>query len=223
MSKSDSILIALETTGLNLGVGIYRAAFNGPYLETLAEYFKPAQAQQAELLIPTLSKLLKKLRLNKAKIDFIAVDNGPGSFTGVRVGVAAARGLAQGLEIPLVGVSSLTALAREKMPLLKAGRKAIVVSLPASTTDVYFAAYDQRLQLLCKPQWTTNDNFVKAKANLKNKKYELIETTGLPHPRWIAELGAEKYFSSESRHRFRYDTVSPMYLQPTWAERSRKK
>jgi tRNA threonylcarbamoyladenosine biosynthesis protein TsaB len=58
-----------------------------------------------------VESLLKNLDLKPADIGLIAVANGPGSFTGVRIGVSAAKGLASGLDIPVCGVSTLEAMA----------------------------------------------------------------------------------------------------------------
>jgi tRNA threonylcarbamoyl adenosine modification protein YeaZ len=75
-------------------------------------------------------------------LSFIAVDKGPGSFTGTRIGVVVARTLAQQLSIPLFGVSALASLAARscaQMPLSE--NQDIVVTLPAQREAVYGAIY----------------------------------------------------------------------------------
>ena len=67
----------------------------------------------AEHLMDVIDTALSKAGLGFADLDAIAVSVGPGSFTGVRVGVATARGLALALKVPAVGVSTLEALAEE--------------------------------------------------------------------------------------------------------------
>ena len=62
-------------------------------------------------LIAALEELLSQAGIPKAQLDAIVVVNGPGSFTGVRVGVSSAKGLAEGLGVPLVAVSRLEVLA----------------------------------------------------------------------------------------------------------------
>lgn len=79
-------------------------------------------------------------------LSFIAVAKGPGGFTGTRIGVVAARTLAQQLEIPLFGVSSLAAIAAQSLaqslaPTAAVPIAAIAVSMPAKREAVYGAIY----------------------------------------------------------------------------------
>lgn len=67
--------------------------------------------QQAEQLFALIDDIFTQTKLSYNKLDSIAVDIGPGSFTGIRVGVAAARGIHLATKIPLVGITSLEALA----------------------------------------------------------------------------------------------------------------
>lgn len=66
---------------------------------------------QAERLVPLLEEVLAEAGLGWADLDAVAVGTGPGNFTGVRIAVAAARGLALGLNIPAIGVTRLESLA----------------------------------------------------------------------------------------------------------------
>ena len=59
----------------------------------------------AEHIIPEVAKVLKKAKLKIGQIDCLAVGLGPGSFTGLRIGLAVAKGIAAALEIPIVSVS----------------------------------------------------------------------------------------------------------------------
>lgn len=63
------------------------------------------------ILMPMMDELLKMAEVKKEEITHIAVCEGPGSFTGLRIGAATAKGLAQSFDVPIVGVSSLDALA----------------------------------------------------------------------------------------------------------------
>ena len=72
---------------------------------------EPMEKGQAERLIPLLEEVLSEGGLEWSDLKALAVGTGPGNFTGVRIAVAAARGLALGLGIPAIGVTRLEALA----------------------------------------------------------------------------------------------------------------
>lgn len=84
---------------------------------------QPMQRGHAEALMPMIAAILAEAGASFAGLTRIGVCTGPGSFTGIRVGVAAARGLALGLGVPAVGVSRLEALAAQAA----AGRPAVVL------------------------------------------------------------------------------------------------
>mgnify|MGYP005840856599 CR=1 FL=1 len=71
-----------------------------------------ARMGQAERLLQAVDRLLELARLQVEALELIAVSSGPGSFTGLRIGLATAKGLAQALRAPLVGVPTATSYAR---------------------------------------------------------------------------------------------------------------
>lgn len=79
--------------------------------ELAAELSARTGARHGETLLANVEHALSLAGVDRRALDLVAVGLGPGSFTGTRVGVAAAKGLALGLAIPLVGVSSLEAIA----------------------------------------------------------------------------------------------------------------
>jgi tRNA threonylcarbamoyladenosine biosynthesis protein TsaB len=78
----------------------------------LAEVTIEHPIKHTERLIPSMQYMLEQLRLEPASLEALAVGLGPGSFTGLRIGLATMKGMALSLGIPLVGVSSLEAIAR---------------------------------------------------------------------------------------------------------------
>ncbi|WP_208350670.1 tRNA (adenosine(37)-N6)-threonylcarbamoyltransferase complex dimerization subunit type 1 TsaB [Pseudaestuariivita rosea] len=88
---------------------------------------------QAEHLMPLLEELLRDARLNWRDLDAIGVGVGPGNFTGLRISVSAARGLAMGLNIPAVGVPCLEAQG------FLGGDETPVISVSAAPRDQYYA------------------------------------------------------------------------------------
>lgn len=93
----------------------------------------------AEHLIGVIDDALKAAGTTYADLDAIAVSVGPGSFTGVRVGVATARGLALALKTPAIGISTLEALARQAQEA-EPGRP-VVASIDAGRGQAYLAGF----------------------------------------------------------------------------------
>lgn len=106
-----------------------------------------------ELLMPLIGKILRSAEWAYADLDRIAVSTGPGSFTGVRVGVAAARGLALALEVPAVGISTLDAIAAETQ--LAFPDRPVLVALDARRGEIYAAEYDETGRCINEPAVST--------------------------------------------------------------------
>lgn len=98
------LILALESAGPTASVALLREG------ALLAEISLHNTRTHSETLMPLAEEALRGLGLSPADIAAIAVDHGPGSFTGVRIGVCAANGMGQALGIPVVGVDSLRAL-----------------------------------------------------------------------------------------------------------------
>ncbi len=77
----------------------------------IAEYTQNIKKTHSQRLMPLIDNLIQDTSTSKCDLFAVAVAAGPGSFTGLRIGVSTARGLAQGLGVPAVGVSTLEALA----------------------------------------------------------------------------------------------------------------
>jgi tRNA threonylcarbamoyladenosine biosynthesis protein TsaB len=88
-------------------------------------------------LLPALDDMLGRAKIERARIDGVVVVRGPGSFTGLRVGLASAKGLALGLGVPMVGVSSLQTLAMQ----LPHPAMPVCAMLDARKKEVYTALY----------------------------------------------------------------------------------
>jgi tRNA threonylcarbamoyladenosine biosynthesis protein TsaB len=103
------LLLALDTAGPNCAVAVARLGPGGAAI--LARADERLGRGHAERLPPMVDETLAAAGVTYADLERIAVTTGPGSFTGVRVGIAFARGLALALDIPVVGIGTLHALA----------------------------------------------------------------------------------------------------------------
>jgi len=96
----------------------------------------------AEYILPFINELLQQAQINKSDIQGLIVGQGPGAFTGVRIGVGVAQGLALALGIPVLPVSNLQTLAYSAYRQLKSNdAKTIVVATDARMNEVYWARY----------------------------------------------------------------------------------
>ena len=114
----------------------------------LAEFYQNTGLTHSQTLLNMAQQLLNHCQLTPNQVDAVAVAAGPGSFTGVRIGVAAAKGFAWGLELPCYGVSTLEAMAVQ----LGAYNGVVVPVMDARRAQVYnglFRAEQGTLTRLC--------------------------------------------------------------------------
>jgi len=98
------LILALESSAKPASVAVCSDT------ELLGQYYQNSGLTHSRTLLAMAESLLKNLGISVAEIDLVAVSRGPGSFTGVRIGVAAAKGLAWSLDKPICGVSTLEAM-----------------------------------------------------------------------------------------------------------------
>ncbi len=116
----------------------------------LARRFATMARGHAEALMPMVEAVMAEAGLAFADLDLVATTVGPGTFTGLRVGLAAARGLALAGGLPIVGVTTLEALAHGTTPEQRRGR-ALAAALDARRGEVYLQAFDAGLAPLAPP------------------------------------------------------------------------
>jgi tRNA threonylcarbamoyladenosine biosynthesis protein TsaB len=123
-----SVLLAIDTAAPRLAL----AVLMGDRVETLVEDMATGQAER---LFPALDELLGRCGVAYGDLTRIAVTTGPGSFTGLRIGLSAARGLGLALNIPVVGIPSLFALS------LGAECNPVAVLLDAKRGEAYVQTF----------------------------------------------------------------------------------
>ncbi len=126
------VILGIESSAVSASAAIVN---NG---KLTAEMFLNAGLTHSVTLLPLVKSALETAGLDISQIDAVAVANGPGSFTGIRIGVATAKGLAQPQNKPCVPVSTLEAIA---YPLKWSDCIAVAV-MDARCNQVYTAAFD---------------------------------------------------------------------------------
>ena len=125
------IVLGIESSTARAGVGV---ATDDGVIATVEVTRGP---RHAEILAPSIAFVCDQAGIALAEVDAIAVDIGPGLFTGLRVGIATANGLAQALRRPMIGVCSLDVLAHPR----RFGASDIVTVIDARRQEVYAARY----------------------------------------------------------------------------------
>ena len=98
-------------------------------------------SRHSELLLPMIRALLSEGGITLSQLDGIAFGSGPGSFTGLRIACGVAQGLALAADLPVVGVTSLEAIAEAVHATHRSTR--VVTALDARMQEVYFAAFER--------------------------------------------------------------------------------
>lgn len=105
---------------------------------------------KAQILLPMIAVLLAECAVDWCDLGLIGVTVGPGSFTGLRIGLAAARGFALAAAVPVCGVGCAEALAAEVPAASRSGRTVVVV-IDSKRAEIYAQPFDQDLRPLAEP------------------------------------------------------------------------
>ncbi len=125
------LVLGIETATMTGGVALVNDE------QIISEYTLNVRTTHTARLMPALDQILRDSSVDKREIDGIAISLGPGSFTGLRIGMATAKGLALGLDIPLLGVPTLDALAGN----IPFAAYQICAILDAKKKEIYYSLY----------------------------------------------------------------------------------
>lgn len=141
-------ILALDSSGLVASVAVIES--NGSDAQTIAEYTVNYKKTHSQTLLPMLDEVARMTELDLGTIDAIAVAGGPGSFTGLRIGSATAKGLGLALGKPLIHVPTLEGLAFNLVgtdmlvcPIMDARRKQVYTGLYEFDGDELIVIEDQ--------------------------------------------------------------------------------
>ncbi len=139
-------LLAIDTSMGACSAAVLRT---GP-AERLARRFEAMERGHAEALFPMIEAVMEEAGLSIGELDRIAVTLGPGSFTGVRAGLAAARGLALAAKLPVAGTGSLAVMAMGCITETAEAERSegFMVAHDARRGEIYCQCFDMRGQAL---------------------------------------------------------------------------
>lgn len=159
----------------------------------------------AELLHVFIEEILKDSNLTFQDLNAIAISKGPGSYTGLRIGVSAAKGLCYALGIPLIAIDTLTILASQ----LEIENGLIIPMIDARRMEVYSAVFDSKInkirevqaEVLTEESFTSyketlhfiGDSNEKAKSVLTNANFVFHDTNVFPSANEMSLLSFKKY------------------------------
>jgi N6-L-threonylcarbamoyladenine synthase len=146
------LLLAIETAGIACSV----AVFDSDRQTMIASVSEDLGRGHAERLMSMIDEVLAAAQVDMADVERIAVCTGPGSFTGIRVGLAAARGFALALNIPVVGVSTLSILARMAQTLHPG--HSVTIAMDAKRNDVFCQTFGSDGEPMDAPQVLSVDD-----------------------------------------------------------------
>lgn len=196
-----AIILNIETTTKNCSVSL---AKNGEVIAI--KELNNGNYSHAEVLHPFISDVLKETSISPKEIDAIAVSKGPGSYTGLRIGVSAAKGLSFSLHKPLISIDTLTSLSHS----ISINEGLIVPMLDARRMEVYSAIFNSKKEqiraikaeiidttsfldyLQTNTMYFLGDGAQKCKELISHKNAVFVDDT-FPSAREMAKLSFHKY------------------------------
>lgn len=204
------ISLFLDTSYHNLVISIFQGKNEIYHLE------EESNNNLSVRLLPAIEEAFKSLKLEIYHLNKIFVVNGPGSFTGVRIGVTAAKTLAWALGIDIVTISEIELLASTETD-----KKYVAPLIDARRDAVYAGLYNEELKPLLKDRYINKEEFIEMiqrKVNIENVEfvsYDAFDGINILSPKINVQKIIEKHImdSSIDPH-----TVIPNYLKKTEAE-----
>lgn len=222
-------ILALESSALTASAAVCEDG------KVLGEYTLNNGNTHSETLLPMVESLFHFLGITAKDIDLFAVAAGPGSFTGVRIGTATAKGLAFGTGKPCIGVSTLEALAHNLQvpgglicPVMNARRKQVYTALFRSNgsqlerlmpdSAIGIDELDELLKAYEEPVYLTGDGYGITAQNLK---HPIGYTPERLRDQSAASVAAVALLAYQNGVRTTDAELVPVYLRPCQAERER--
>ena len=129
MTDANPTILAIETATSSCSVAL--AFADKTYARNVV-----GNNIHSSVLLDMVSEVLIEAQITVSRIQAVAVGQGPGSFTGLRIGIGVAQGIAYGVNVPMIGISSLDALANQSPTI---GR--VIAGIDARMSEVYWCEY----------------------------------------------------------------------------------
>jgi tRNA threonylcarbamoyladenosine biosynthesis protein TsaB len=182
-----------------------------------AQRFAAMERGHAEALLPMVETVLRDSALTPALLDLLVVTVGPGSFTGLRIGLAAARGLALARKLPAMGIASFDAVKVDD-----GAPRPLFIALESKRAELFLQRRDRadpRLPALVPPEeWAAilpaapcslaGDGAPRLAAALRRPDVAVLPGHGRPDPVVLARLGAARWRAGDRT------PLAPLYLRP---------
>ncbi|NMH27122.1 tRNA (adenosine(37)-N6)-threonylcarbamoyltransferase complex dimerization subunit type 1 TsaB [Flavobacterium silvaticum] len=199
-----ALVLSLETATRNCSVGLSRDG------ETIALKEHAGQGyEHAEKLHLFIQNVLNEARVSFTDLDAIAVSRGPGSYTGLRIGVSAAKGLCVALDKPLITIDTLQVLAAAA----KIDDGIIIPMIDARRMEVYCAAYDGKSNQISPSEalileagsfdrfsgnlYFVGDSNVKAQTVLNDGRFHFLDGIEFPSAHEMSWLAYDKFVKGQ--------------------------
>lgn len=225
------IVLGIESASLQGGVALVGKE------GLIAEYILNVEATYAERLMPAVDRVLQDARLTIPEVDGLAVSTGPGSFTGLRIGLSTVKGLALATGKPVAGVPTLQALAwglpycrYPVCPILDARKKEVYAALfeyrdseLLTLMEESVLAPEELVKRIHQPTLFLGDGWRVYGAFLREALGELAippPTSRGASPAAVADLGRRRLLKGEQDPA---EALVPRYIRPSEAELKRRK
>lgn len=241
-------ILAIETSGRTFGLALAEypcssAAVEGSIPETgiRAEFFLDAGLRHSEILMDTCRDLLEKCGWRNEDLTAIAVSTGPGSFTGLRVGISFCRALAQALDIPLIGIPAFEILAKEIQMTSSSRSPLLCILIDSIGNEVYTGLFSsgktqplEKYSVCSVPQLCARieglhhrgklvfagDGFRRYAKEIRKRLGDRVEAVSydqnVPHARYCAQMALKKLKKTKFPKKS-WEKIVPFYLRPPMA------
>lgn len=125
-------ILAIDTATESCSVALLNS-------DAVTAHFEECPREHTQRILPLVKEILTRSDTSLTDLDALAFGRGPGSFTGVRIGIGIAQGLALGAELPMIGVSTLATMAQGAWRMTGATR--VLAAIDARMGEVYWAEY----------------------------------------------------------------------------------